>query len=194
MQTAVWYLQCFQAELFGCVDTTGGSKCFTGNSETRLQLCMYNCCYIKNLWALLKIMAGVWQRRYPPPCWDVHSIITDTSAFPCFAAFAHTLLHRPSTACFKDLRKHGIEMDEIFLLSCCLLRLGDWTSQRETWLNTVSAQSNLKPISRLVQHRNEAVLFSTCLCCCCCCCRSLIDTVLWSAERSASWYKVMPVS
>lgn len=65
----------------------------------------------------------------------------------------------------------------------------DWVSQRESWLKRVSACSNLKPISIPLQQWNEVVLFSTCLRCC-----SLIDTTLWSAGRSASWYKVKPVS
>lgn len=86
-------------------------------------------------------------------------------------------------------RRHGIDIAEIFLLSTCLLRVGDWASQSESWLNGVSACSNLKPISRLLQHRNEPVLFSTCLGCC-----RLIDTALRSTEWSASLYKAMPVS
>lgn len=80
-------------------------------------------------------------------------------------------------------------VDGIHLLFTCLLRKGEWASQRENRPNGISACSNLKPISRLLQHRNEAVLFSTCLRWC-----SVIDAALWSTERSASWYKAMPVS
>lgn len=109
--------------------------------------------------------------------------------FLLYSTVLHLFNQVFNTVCFDSIKRHGTDMDEIFFLSTYLLCVGDWASQRESWLNRVGACSNLKPISRLLQHRNEAVLFSTCLRCC-----SLIDTALWSTERSASWYKVMPVS
>lgn len=75
-----------------------------------------------------------------------------------------------------------MDMDELFVSPTRLLGTGDGASQEEKWLNRVCACSNVKPISRLLQHRNEDVLFTTLLCRCC----SLIDTALWSTERSAS--------
>lgn len=93
------------------------------------------------------------------------------------------------SVCFENIWRHGIDMDEIFLLSTFLLWMGDWASQSGIWLNGAAACSNLKPIFKLLQLWNEAVLFSTCLGCC-----WLIDTALGSSKRSASWYKVMAVS
>lgn len=85
--------------------------------------------------------------------------------------------HSGSFVCFEDVWRHGIDMDEIFPLSSCLLWMCDWTSQRESWLNRVDACGNLKPISRRPLFWDEAVLFSTRLDCC-----SLIDTAVWSTK------------
>lgn len=69
----------------------------------------------------------------------------------------------------------------------CPLHWADWASQRQTGFNRISACSNRRPISWLLQWWSEAVFFSACLRC------SLIESVLESAGRLAFWYTVIAV-